>query len=126
MTAGFEAQRELTRAALAADGPGALLARLAAQVDGWAALYDASGAVVAAAPDWAGRRAARLTADVERLRGPARARQRGRRRPADTEDRVELQSLGTGRRARGRAGRGHRRARSAPPSATPCTPPSPC
>lgn len=56
--------------------------------------------MVAAAPDWAARRAARLTEDVARLR----------ERPApassvvsDTDggDRVELQSLGTGRRARG-------------------------
>ncbi|MEU0311900.1 redoxin domain-containing protein [Streptomyces cyaneofuscatus] len=98
VTAGFEAQRELTKAALAGDGPADLLARLAAHVDGWAALYDTSGAVLAAAPDWAARRAARLTPDVERLRD----------RPApasvvvgDSEDRVELQSLGTGRRARG-------------------------
>src|SRR4051812_23620617 len=67
VTAGFAAQRELTRAAIGADGPAALLARLAAHVDGWAALYDASGAVVAAAPDWAARRAARLTAAVGRL-----------------------------------------------------------
>ncbi|RNG11842.1 PucR family transcriptional regulator ligand-binding domain-containing protein, partial [Streptomyces botrytidirepellens] len=51
VTAGFEAQRELTRAAIGAEGPAALLARLAAHVDGWAALYDASGSVVAAAPD---------------------------------------------------------------------------
>ncbi|MBM7054224.1 PucR family transcriptional regulator [Streptomyces durocortorensis] len=98
VTAGFEAQRELTKAALAGDGPADLLARLAAHVDGWAALYDTSGAVLAAAPEWAARRAARLTPDVERLRD----------RPApasvvvgDNEDRVELQSLGTGRRARG-------------------------
>ncbi|MFE3884374.1 PucR family transcriptional regulator [Streptomyces lydicus] len=100
VTAGFEAQRELTRAALGADGPAELLARLAAHLDGWAALYDASGAVVAAAPDWAARRAARLADDVGRLR----------ERPApassvvsdtDGDDRVELQSLGTGRRARG-------------------------
>ncbi|MET8680836.1 PucR family transcriptional regulator [Streptomyces sp. NPDC004647] len=101
VTAGFEAQRELTRAALSAEGPTALLSRLAAHTDGWAALYDASGAVVAAAPEWAARRAARLAGDVERLR----------ERPApasavvgvgdDREDRVELQSLGTGRRARG-------------------------
>ncbi|WP_455355656.1 PucR family transcriptional regulator [Streptomyces sp. SYSU K217416] len=98
VTAGFEAQRELTRAALSTDGPAELLARLAAHVHGWAALYDASGAVVAAAPDWAARRAARLTADVERLRerpAPASAVVGG------SEDRVELQSLGTGRRARG-------------------------
>ncbi|MEU4495759.1 PucR family transcriptional regulator [Streptomyces sp. NBC_00210] len=98
VTAGFEAQRELTRAALA-EGPAAVVTRLAAHIDGWAALYDASGAVVAAAPEWAARRAARLTADVERLRersAPASAV------VGDTDDdRVELQSLGTGRRVRG-------------------------
>ncbi|MFD3512251.1 PucR family transcriptional regulator [Streptomyces sp. NPDC058657] len=96
VTAGFEAQRELTKAALA--GPAELVAKLAAHVDGWAAVYDASGAVVAAAPDWAGRRATRLADDVERLRlrpAPASAVVGG------TEDRVELQSLGAGRRARG-------------------------
>ncbi|MEU7282671.1 PucR family transcriptional regulator [Streptomyces sp. NPDC045431] len=97
VTAGFEAQREMTRAALA-EGPAAVVARLASHVDGWAALYDASGQVLAAAPDWAARRAARLTADVERLRersAPASAVVGG------TDDRVELQSLGTGRRVRG-------------------------
>ncbi|SEG92815.1 purine catabolism regulatory protein [Actinacidiphila yanglinensis] len=101
VTAGFEAQRELTRAALAPDGTGRLLARLAAHVDGWAALYDASGAVLAAAPEWAGRRAARLGGEIDRLRdlpAPASAAVAG---PAGTEDRVELQSLGTGRRPRG-------------------------
>ncbi|MER5891035.1 PucR family transcriptional regulator [Streptomyces sp. NPDC001941] len=97
VTAGFEAQRELTRAALA-EGPDAVVARLAAHVDGWAALYDASGAVVSAAPEWAARRAARLAGAVERLR----------ERPAPasdvvsgSDDRVELQSLGSGRRVRG-------------------------
>ncbi|MBH1934038.1 PucR family transcriptional regulator [Streptomyces sp. AV19] len=98
VTAGFEAQRELTRAALGADGPAGVLARLAAYLDGWAALYDASGAVVAAAPDWATRRASRLGAQVERLRdrsAPASAVVA----PEEGEDRVELQSLGTGRRA---------------------------
>ncbi|MFB8077520.1 MULTISPECIES: PucR family transcriptional regulator [unclassified Streptomyces] len=97
VTAGFEAQRELTRAALA-EGPDAVVARLAAHVDGWAALYDTSGTVVAVSPDWAARRAARLTSDVERLRdrpAPASAVVGG------TDDRVELQSLGTGRRVRG-------------------------
>ncbi|MCX4819722.1 PucR family transcriptional regulator [Streptomyces sp. NBC_01142] len=98
VTAGFEAQRELTRAALA-EGPDGVVARLATHIDGWAALYDASGAVVAAAPEWAARRAARLTGDVERLRerpAPASAV------VGDTDDdRVELQSLGTGRRVRG-------------------------
>ncbi|MFG2951103.1 PucR family transcriptional regulator [Streptomyces adustus] len=98
VTAGFAAQRELTRQTLSS-GPEGLLAALAAQVDGWAALYDASGAVVATAPEWALRRAARLTADVERLRE--------RPAPASSvvgspgnEDRVELHSLGTGRRPR--------------------------
>ncbi|MEW2635381.1 PucR family transcriptional regulator [Streptomyces sp. NPDC048389] len=99
VTAGFEVQRELTRAALT-EGPDAVVARLAAHVDGWAALYDTSGAVVAAAPEWAARRAARLTADVERLReraAPASAVVGG----TEDDDRVELQSLGTGRRVRG-------------------------
>src|SRR5690242_17880213 len=98
VTAGFAAQRELTRQTLT-DGPEGLLAALAAQVDGWAALYDASGAVVATAPEWAGRRAARLTAEVERLRerpAPASSVVGG----PDYEDRVELHSLGTGRRPR--------------------------
>ncbi|QDY79283.1 PucR family transcriptional regulator [Streptomyces qinzhouensis] len=100
VTAGFAVQRELTRAALAG-GPGAVLARLAGYLDGWAALYDTSGAVIAAAPDWAARRAARHSADAERLRersAPASAV------VADTDagnDRVELQSLGIGRRVRG-------------------------
>ncbi|AGP54683.1 PucR family transcriptional regulator [Streptomyces rapamycinicus] len=115
VTAGFEAQRELTRAAIGAEGPTALLARLAAHLDGWAALYDVSGAVVAAAPDWAARRAARLTADVERLRsrpgpasivvgggcGPAGATGAEPAEDSAVADRVELQSLGTGRRTRG-------------------------
>ncbi|MEU7382577.1 MULTISPECIES: PucR family transcriptional regulator [unclassified Streptomyces] len=98
VTAGFAAQRELTRQALNS-GPEGLLAALAAQVDGWTALYDASGAVVAAAPEWAARRAERLTADIERLRdrpAPASAVVGG----PETEDRVELHSIGTGRRPR--------------------------
>ncbi|MFK4800118.1 PucR family transcriptional regulator [Streptomyces sp. MPA0124] len=104
VTAGFAAQRELTRRALT-DGPEGLLAALAAQVDGWAALYDASGAVVAAAPEWAGRRAARLTADVQRLRerpAPASSVVGGTANAEHPEnaDRVELHSLGTSRRPR--------------------------
>ncbi|MEV0211419.1 PucR family transcriptional regulator [Streptomyces sp. NPDC050788] len=98
VTAGFAAQRELTKQALTA-GPEGVLSALAAQVDGWAALYDASGTVVATAPEWAGRRAARLTAEVERLRErPAPASSVVG--PPDDEDRVELHSLGTGRRPR--------------------------
>ncbi|MFD6285665.1 PucR family transcriptional regulator [Streptomyces sp. NPDC060205] len=107
VTAGFAAQRELTRQALS-DGPEGLLSALASQVDGWAALYDASGAVVATAPEWAGRRAARIIEDVERLRDrPAPASSVVGGGPADGtdgtdgEDRIELHSLGTGRRSRG-------------------------
>ncbi|MDX3312815.1 PucR family transcriptional regulator [Streptomyces sp. ME08-AFT2] len=128
VTAGFAAQRELTKQALTGGAEG-LLRALAAQVDGWAALYDASGAVVAAAPEWAGRRAARLTAEVERLRerpapasavvgdggGPDHTVPEDRHDdphgdPIDDrnddrvddriDDRVELHSLGTGRRPR--------------------------
>ncbi|GAA3954677.1 PucR family transcriptional regulator [Streptomyces marokkonensis] len=104
VTAGFAAQRELTRQALT-DGPEGLLAALATQVDGWAALYDASGAVVATAPEWAGRRAARLTADVRRLRerpAPASSVVGGAEESDHPEnaDRVELHSLGTSRRPR--------------------------
>ncbi|MGW0579707.1 PucR family transcriptional regulator [Streptomyces sp. NPDC002920] len=104
VTAGFAAQRELTRQALT-DGPEGLLAALATQVDGWAALYDASGAVVAAAPEWAGRRAARLTTEVERLRdrpAPASAVVAGAHSAdsAENADRIELHTLGTGRRPR--------------------------
>ncbi|MFJ8957493.1 MULTISPECIES: PucR family transcriptional regulator [unclassified Streptomyces] len=97
VTSGFAAQRELTKQALGS-GPEGVLGVLAAQVDGWAALYDASGAVVATAPDWAGRRAARLTGEVERLRdrpAPASAVVE-----SGSDDRVELHSIGTGRRPR--------------------------
>ncbi|MGD6742913.1 PucR family transcriptional regulator [Streptomyces sp. BH106] len=97
VTSGFAAQRELTKQALGG-GPEGVLGVLAAQVDGWAALYDASGAVVATAPDWAGRRAARLTGEVERLRdrpAPASAVVE-----SGSDDRVELHSIGTGRRPR--------------------------
>ena len=98
VTAGFAAQRELTRQAQTG-GPEGLLAALASQVDGWAALYDASGAVVASAPEWAGRRAARLTSDVQKLRdrpAPASSVVGG----PENEDRVELHTIGTGRRPR--------------------------
>ncbi|MGH3311476.1 MAG: PucR family transcriptional regulator [Streptomyces sp.] len=99
VTAGFDAQREMTRAALSQEGPAALLTKLASEVDGWAALYDASGAVVATAPAWAVRRAARFVSDAERLRdrpAPASAVVSG----AEGDDRVELQSVGSGRRAK--------------------------
>ncbi|MQS10337.1 PucR family transcriptional regulator ligand-binding domain-containing protein, partial [Streptomyces alkaliphilus] len=70
-TAGFAAQRELTRAASGPDGARGVLARLAGRLDGWAALHDLSGAPVAVAPPWAERRAARLGGEVRRLAGRA-------------------------------------------------------
>jgi purine catabolism regulator len=101
----FEAQEELTRAALGKDGTAAVVARLAARLGGWAALYDASGTVVVAAPDWAARRAERLRTEVDRLRSrpaPASASLQGDAQDnQSTQDYVVLQSLGADRRARG-------------------------
>ncbi|MCI0385198.1 PucR family transcriptional regulator [Streptomyces sp. CNQ085] len=99
--AGFEAQREMTRAVLSARGTSGLLAKLAAHVDGWAALYDVSGALVAAAPSWASRRAAELTDEVRRLRDrSATASAVVSGTGGRSGDRVELQSIGSGRRVR--------------------------
>ncbi|GAA2103858.1 hypothetical protein GCM10009801_79070 [Streptomyces albiaxialis] len=100
VTAGFEAQREMTRAALSREGPAALLARLASQIDGWAALYDVSGAVVATAPAWAVRRAARFIGDAERLRDRPAPASAVVSESDGGDDRVELQSVGSGRRAK--------------------------
>ncbi|WP_037579580.1 PucR family transcriptional regulator [Phaeacidiphilus oryzae] len=68
VTVSFEAQEELTRAALGKDGTAALVRTLARRLGGWAALYDASGALVSSAPGWAAKRAGRLRGEVERLR----------------------------------------------------------
>ncbi|MCF6523245.1 PucR family transcriptional regulator [Streptomyces sp. JJ36] len=100
VTAGFDAQRELTGAALSLEGPAALLSRLAAHVDGWAALYDASGAVVATAPSWAARRAGRYAADAERLRDRPAPASAVVSESESGDDRVELQTVGSGRRAK--------------------------
>ncbi|WP_326687662.1 PucR family transcriptional regulator [Streptomyces sp. NBC_01795] len=100
VTAGFDAQREMTRAALSREGPAALLARLASQVDGWAALYDASGAVVATAPSWAVRRASRFIGDAVRLRDRPTPASALVSESDSGDDRVELQSVGSGRRAK--------------------------
>lgn len=96
VTAGFAAQRELTRAALSPGGRQAVVERLAAQTDGWAALYDVTGAVGAAAPAWAARRAGKLAGEVRRLAerpAPATAVCPAPDLPGE---RVELQSVGTG------------------------------
>ncbi|ONK10861.1 PucR family transcriptional regulator [Streptomyces sp. MP131-18] len=95
VTAGFAAQRELTRAALSDGGHHALLDRLAAQVGGWAALYDLSGTATAVAPSWAARRAARLGTEVRRL-GARSAPASAVCAHEPDDDRVELQTVGTG------------------------------
>ncbi|GAA1260446.1 PucR family transcriptional regulator [Kitasatospora nipponensis] len=106
VTTSFEAQDELTRAALGQNGTAAVVRKLAARLGGWAALYDSSGALSVVAPDWAARRAARLASEVDRLRrrpAPASAALQGRAPGFDTadEDFVVVQSLGADRRARG-------------------------
>jgi purine catabolism regulator len=101
VTTSFEAQEELTRAALGKDGPGALVRRLAGRLGGWAALYDASGAVVVAAPDWAARRANRLRPEVDRLRSRPAPASAALQNAQKDQDYVVLQSLGADRRARG-------------------------
>ncbi|AUH40196.1 helix-turn-helix domain-containing protein [Streptomyces sp. CMB-StM0423] len=68
LTRGFEAQRDLTRAALGAEGPATVVSRLAAHVHGWAALYDTAGEVLAVSPAGAAARAEGLKGDVARLR----------------------------------------------------------
>ncbi|TDE34289.1 PucR family transcriptional regulator [Actinomadura sp. 6K520] len=72
VTRAFRAQRELTRAALT--GRGALVARLARLLGGWALLLDPSGGVLHAEPASAARRAGALTPELTRLRGSPRAR----------------------------------------------------
>ncbi|SFO90658.1 purine catabolism regulatory protein [Actinomadura madurae] len=100
VTRAFQAQRELTRAALT--GPGALVARLARLLGGWALLLDASGAVQHAEPSGARDRAAALAPELTRLR-----RRPGKGGPAASvalavpDDNVVVQRVGLGGRPRG-------------------------
>jgi purine catabolism regulator len=91
LTRAFQAQRELTRAAL--QGPGKLVSRLARELGGWALLLDGSGAVRHAAPDEARSRAAELVPELGKLRGSAALSVR--------DDHIVLQPLGPGGRPRG-------------------------
>jgi PucR family transcriptional regulator, purine catabolism regulatory protein len=93
----FQAQQELTRAAVAG-GAGGLVRRLAERLDGWVVLLDAAGSVVHAAPAGAARRAPWLAQELERLRDVAT--------PVSTTlsvdgDQIVLQSLRPERRTRG-------------------------
>ncbi|MFI6574328.1 PucR family transcriptional regulator [Nocardiopsis sp. NPDC050513] len=96
LTRAFAAQRELTRAALA--GAPEIIDRLARDLDAWVLLLGDDGAVAHAAPAAAGRHAAEIAAELPRLR------QAGVRASASVEtggERVSVQPLATGRRARG-------------------------
>lgn len=66
MTRAFEAQRDLTRAALS--GPAAVVARLARALDGWVLVLDPDGAVRHADPPGVAERAAGLAGEVARVR----------------------------------------------------------
>lgn len=101
VTTGFAAQQELTRAVLGREGAAALIRRLAARLDGWAALYDPSGAPLHVSPAAARGRAAALADDVTRLRGMAAPASASLQGSGPHGERVVLQSLGADRRIRG-------------------------
>ncbi len=94
----FDAQRDLTRAALGREGAAAVVARLARHLDGWALLLDAGGAVLAASPAAAAGRAAGLAGDLADLqaRGP-----RSAMALSTADEHISLQPLGAGDRVRG-------------------------
>ncbi|MEO3851565.1 PucR family transcriptional regulator [Streptomyces sp. B8F3] len=101
LTRGFEAQRDLTRAALGAEGPATVVGRLAAHVHGWAALYDTAGEVLAVSPARAAAQAEALKGDVARLRrrpAPASAVVAGVRaeEAAAAEEPAGAEDAGTG------------------------------
>ncbi|MEU9022975.1 PucR family transcriptional regulator [Actinomadura sp. NPDC048394] len=100
VTRAFQAQRELTRAALT--GPGALVRRLARLLGGWALLLDASGAVRHAEPAAARDRAAALAPELARLRRrPASGSTPASMALAVPGDHIVLQRVGLGGRPRG-------------------------
>ncbi|NKZ03625.1 PucR family transcriptional regulator [Actinomadura latina] len=95
VTRAFQAQQELTRAALT--GPGPLVTRLARLLGGWALLLDPSGDVRHAEPASARGRAGALAPELARLR----------RRPAASvslafpDGHIVVQRIGLGGRPRG-------------------------
>ncbi|WP_017585034.1 PucR family transcriptional regulator [Nocardiopsis ganjiahuensis] len=92
----FTAQRELTRAALT--GAPAVVDRLARELGGWVLLLSPDGTVRHAAPSSAAVRAPGLAAELSRLRA---AGPRASVSVASAGDRVSVQPLTTGGRARG-------------------------
>lgn len=102
ITRAFEAQRDLTRAALAPEGSGAVAARLARHVAGWVLVLDAHGAVLHAAPSAAAARApdlaAGLSAELATLRGRGLLASSS---VGDADGRVSVHPLGARGRVRG-------------------------
>ncbi|MFC6883875.1 PucR family transcriptional regulator [Actinomadura yumaensis] len=96
VTRAFQAQRELTRAALKGEGP--LVSRLARELGGWALLLDPSGGVRHAEPARARHRAAALAAELPRLRGARRAASLAL---SGEDGPVVVHPIGLGGRARG-------------------------
>jgi PucR family transcriptional regulator, purine catabolism regulatory protein len=93
----YQAQQELTRAAVASGAAG-LVRRLAARLDGWVVLLDAAGSVEHAAPAGAGGQGPWLAQELERLRDV--------NTPVSTTlsvdgDQIIVQSLRPARRTRG-------------------------
>ena len=93
----YQAQQELTRAAVASGAAG-LVRRLAARLDGWVVLLDAAGTVEQAAPAGAGGQGPWLAQELERLRDVST--------PVSTTlsvdgDQIIVQSLRPARRTRG-------------------------
>jgi PucR family transcriptional regulator, purine catabolism regulatory protein len=93
-----DAQRALTRAALVEEGRAGVVSLLAQQVGGWALLLDPRGEVVKAAPATASGRALDVAGEVERLR--SRGVLAGAS-IATAVERITVQPLGVGGRARG-------------------------
>jgi purine catabolism regulator len=103
VTRTYEAQHQLTIAALRSDGLASLVRRLARLIDGWVLLLDRGGGLMHAAPADAGRRWPSLATEVGRLRGT--------RAPASAaihtgESEIILQSLGSGHGVLGFLGAG--------------------
>jgi PucR family transcriptional regulator, purine catabolism regulatory protein len=97
LTRTFQAQQELTRAAVSSGAAG-LVRRLAERLDGWALLLDAAGSIEHAAPAGAARQGPWLAQELERLRDVAT--------PVSTTlsvdgDQIIVQSLRPGHRTRG-------------------------
>jgi PucR family transcriptional regulator, purine catabolism regulatory protein len=94
MTRTYDAQRQLTSAAVRSDGFASLVRRLASLIDGWVLLLDRGGGLMHAAPANARTRQVTLAAEINRLRG--------HRAPASAAihtgtDEIMVQSLAGGR-----------------------------